>query len=158
MTGTTYDDVEYVLAEIITEATGEPRVGRFERTLAKAALARLRELGLALSTPPADDVREALAVARNVEQYLDMLALRAEEDEDAVIDDGYDGDGVIQSLDVSDLRTLVASVFEVRPRGTVADAEVSHVQHDLGQRFHGLSYRERLIVRAALEAAREVHP
>mgnify|MGYP001122193043 CR=1 FL=1 len=45
----TYDDVEYILAEIITEATGEPRVGRFERTLAKTALKRLRDVGMTLS-------------------------------------------------------------------------------------------------------------
>lgn len=51
MAETTYEDVEYVLAEIITEATGEPRVGRIERTLAKSALRRLRDMGMAL---PAD--------------------------------------------------------------------------------------------------------
>ena len=45
----TYDEVEYILAEIITEATGEPRVGRFERTLAKTALKRLRDVGMTLS-------------------------------------------------------------------------------------------------------------
>lgn len=45
----TYDEVEYILAEIITEATGEPRVGRFERTLAKVALKRLRDAGMTLS-------------------------------------------------------------------------------------------------------------
>lgn len=31
---TTYGDVEHVLAEIITEATGEPRVGRLEELVA----------------------------------------------------------------------------------------------------------------------------
>lgn len=51
MAETTYDDVEYVLAEIITEATEQPRVGRLERTLAKSVLRRLRDMGMAL---PAD--------------------------------------------------------------------------------------------------------
>ena len=46
----TYEEVEYILAEIITEATGEPRVGRYERTLAKAALKRLRDMGMTLSS------------------------------------------------------------------------------------------------------------
>lgn len=46
----TYEEVEYILAEIITEATGEPRVGRFERTLATAALKRLRAVGMALES------------------------------------------------------------------------------------------------------------
>ena len=46
----TYEEVEQILAEIITEATGEPRVGRFERTLAKAALKRLRDAGMTLSS------------------------------------------------------------------------------------------------------------
>lgn len=45
----TYEDVEYVLAEIITEATEKPRVGRLERSLAKSALRRLRDMGMALS-------------------------------------------------------------------------------------------------------------
>jgi len=99
MTGTTYDDVEYVLAEIITEATGEPGVGRFERTLAKAALARLRELGLALSTPPADDVREAL-------DHLDAL----------------NESGRIQYADYVALHDMVSRI-EVRPHGTVTEAE-----------------------------------
>lgn len=48
MTMSTYEEVEYVLAEIITEATGEPRVGRIERTMAKSALRRLREMGMSL--------------------------------------------------------------------------------------------------------------
>lgn len=76
-----------------------------------------------LPTPPADDVGEALAAARNVERYIDMLALDADDLVHVVIDDGYDGDGVIQSLEVPDLRALIAFVREVRPRGTVTDAE-----------------------------------
>lgn len=83
----------------------------------------VRPLYEAAATLPADDVREALTAARNVEQYLDMLALDADDRVHVVIDDGYDGDGVIQSLEVPDLRTLVAFAREVRPRGTVTDAE-----------------------------------
>lgn len=52
----TYDEIEYILAEILTEVTGEPRVGRFERTMAASALRRLREAGMALSEP--DDREE----------------------------------------------------------------------------------------------------
>jgi len=63
--------------------------------------------------------------------------------------DGYD-----PSYEDYAMADAVMAAFDVRPRGTVTYAEVSRVQHDLGQRFHGLSYRERLIVRAALEAAR----
>ena len=44
-----YDHIEKVLAEIIVEVTGEPRIGRFERTVAKEALARLRECGMGLA-------------------------------------------------------------------------------------------------------------
>lgn len=44
-----YDHIEKVLAEIIVEVTGEPRIGRYERTAAKSALARLRECGMALA-------------------------------------------------------------------------------------------------------------
>lgn len=43
-----YDHIEIVLAEIIVEVTGEPRIGRFERSVAKNALARLRECGMSL--------------------------------------------------------------------------------------------------------------
>lgn len=43
-----YDHIEKVLAEIIVEVTGEPRIGRFERTVAKQALARLRECGMTM--------------------------------------------------------------------------------------------------------------
>lgn len=43
-----YDHIEKVLAEIIVEVTGEPRIGRFERSVAKNALARLRECGMSL--------------------------------------------------------------------------------------------------------------
>ncbi|MGN7187002.1 hypothetical protein [Microbacterium enclense] len=73
----------------------------------------------ARSNPPADDVREVLAAARNVEHYLDMLALDVTNPVRVVIDESFDGDGVIQSLGVPDLRTLVAFVREVRPRETV---------------------------------------
>lgn len=82
---------------------------------------------VAPTTPPADDVREALAAdLRHVIGELPLAETYARR---------------------------LSGMGWARPHGTVTDAEVSRVQHDLGQRFHGLSYRERLIVRAALEAA-----
>jgi len=49
-TAATYEDAVAVVAEVITEATGEPRVGRLERALAKSAIEQLRQMGL-ISTP-----------------------------------------------------------------------------------------------------------
>ena len=124
----TYEDIEYVLAEIITEATGEPRVGRLERTIAKEALARLRELGLALSTPPADDVREALGglsapeseAMRDAREALEatMVTQELREALAGVIRNNL-GRGTAR--EVADA-ILAAPGIEVRPHGTVTDA------------------------------------
>lgn len=131
-----YDDVEYVLAEIITEATGEPRVGRLERTLAKSALARLREMGLTLPTPPADDVREVLALtiaktfpgwSEDTSEPLhvgwsEALRLHAEQHSQRVNDEC-----IRQGRLYADA-ILSNDALEVRPRGTVTDDERTPVE------------------------------
>lgn len=58
--------IEHLLAEIITEVTGEPRVGRFERTLAEAALRRISEVLLS------DEVVERAAYAMYVDRPLEL--------------------------------------------------------------------------------------
>lgn len=92
------------------------------------------------STSPEDDVREALA---EIERWKDRPTITRRSHMDQI-------EGIER------LRDLLAA--EVRPHGTVTDAKVSAVQDALSIPFHGLSFRDRAIVRAALEAAREVHP
>ena len=71
--------------------------------------------------------------------------------------DGYTSSGYNDGGDIADA-ILADPRFDVRLRGPVTDAEVGAVRDAISDEFHGLSYRERLIVRAALEAAREVRP
>jgi len=73
-----YDHIEKVLAEIIVEVTGEPRIGRFERTVAKSALARLRECGMALAERLEPQGEPSDADADMATRGLDHLARNAE--------------------------------------------------------------------------------
>lgn len=88
------------------------------------------------TTPPADDVREAL--------------------EDAIKYARFAYRNVPGGISNSDLAWAILSRFEVRPRGTVTDAEVEAAALCLGERFghSGEHYVED--ARAALEAARKV--
>lgn len=98
-------------------------------------------LHVALSTPPADDVREAVARIS-----------------DRVFHSGY-FNRPVAVVKTTDLRLVLDSLnAEVRPHGTVTDAEVKAAALCLGERFghSGEHYVED--ARAALEAAREVHP
>lgn len=90
----------------------------------------------ALSAPPADDVREALASLLWAHSYDGGHGLMSGEQFAAMVREALEA---------------VLATFEVRPRGTVTDAEVHRAQEGAGERGAFLQDWE---VRAVLEAAR----
>lgn len=100
--------------------------------------------GLFVATPPADDVREALAqtIANS------FFAMEAGESPEV---GGYTAPtptgGDMQ------LAVDILAAFEVRPRGSVTDAEIDAMQHAIGS-IDG-QWVTPTALRAALEAARD---
>lgn len=120
-------------------------------------------LHVALSTPPADDVREALAltIAKSFPGWSEdtseplhvgwseALRLHAEQHNQRVNEEC-----IRQGRAYAD---AVLAAFEVRPHGTVTDAEVDAALDAYLDGAEPLDWQPGAM-RAALEAAREVHP
>lgn len=93
----------------------------------------IRSVLAALSTPPADDVREAL-----------IAQLRRPV---------WDAPGYATEAQAPMVADAVLAAFDVRPRGTVTDAEVEAAYNAMTQRRIATSPA---VARHILEAAREV--
>jgi hypothetical protein len=131
----------------------------------------LRELLAAVSNPPADDVREALAREIEPTAWTEVRphpTIYAEEPEARAQYEAYFHEGQrdrhAPSLEIAD-RLLSSLTFEVRPRGTVTEAEVEvalnaylNMDADVARTTAAAEWRRRnaSYMRAALEAAREV--
>lgn len=53
----TYDEAEEIIARTMAEVSGEPRIGRFERTMAAVAVQRLVEAGMPLDSTEQEQER-----------------------------------------------------------------------------------------------------
>ncbi|KQT75376.1 hypothetical protein [Microbacterium sp. Leaf436] len=131
------ENAKQVLAELTT-LHQEGWCACQSSTLPARVQTALEELVAALSTPPADGVREALAKI--------LTGLDDREWAIATADGHSHLDGYFEAAD------RILSAFEVRPRGTVTDAEVDRAAHVFWDAM--LRFEPREAMRAALEAAR----